>query len=152
MELGRDDWETSGLETGCLTQRQAEVVQLLVNGKKIKEIVRHLGISKRTVDGHLSAARQRACVNTREELIGWAVWTGVAVPGRTMATAGDRTTSQRPAGPGGRPSKMTPNRIALVHELLPGHPVADVAAKIGVSRSTLYEWLRANGRQQRLVI
>jgi DNA-binding CsgD family transcriptional regulator len=135
----RDDLGPGRSETRDLTERQAEVVQLLVNGMRVKQIVRYLGISKRTVDGHLSAARQRARVRTREELIGWAVWTGVAVPGQSAGS--------RPLCPdrGGRPPMMTPERIALARKFLRDEPVAEVARKIGVGRSTLYEWLRANG-------
>jgi DNA-binding CsgD family transcriptional regulator len=56
-----------------LTPRQAEVVRLLVNGLTSKQIARSLGISKRTVEDHVTDARERANVCTRAELIAWAV-------------------------------------------------------------------------------
>jgi DNA-binding CsgD family transcriptional regulator len=163
MLLSRDDREPSRPEPGNLTERQAEVVQLLVNGMGVKQIVRYLGISRRTVDSHLSAARQRMRARTREELIGWAVWTGIVVPGQGMvpgqsvvpgqgmvrgwsAMPGQSAVSRSLcSGRGGRPPMMTPERIALAREFLRDEPVAEVARKIGVGRSTLYEWLRANG-------
>jgi transposase-like protein len=39
---------------------------------------------------------------------------------------------------------MTPERIALARTLLRDQPVAEVARKIGVGRSTLYDWLGAH--------
>lgn len=114
---------------------------------KIKQIARYLGISARTVDKHLSAARERTGARTKEELIGWAVWTGLAVPGlvaiQVGAAHGQKASSLCARG---RPPMMSPERVALAREYLPDLPVAEVARKIGVGRSTLYGWLRANGR------
>jgi DNA-binding CsgD family transcriptional regulator len=139
--------EVRGDGTGdrSLTHRQAEIIQLLVSGMTIKQIARYLGISTRTVDRHLSAARERAGARTKEELIGWTVWTGSAVPGlvttQVSATHGQKASALCARG---RPPMMTPERVALAQEYLPDLPVAEVARKIGVSRSTLYGWLRAN--------
>src|SRR5215467_11888651 len=60
------NYRGDGLDVGALTRRQAEVVQLLVNGMTVKQIASCLGISKRTVTGHLSAARRRARARTSQ--------------------------------------------------------------------------------------
>lgn len=60
-----------------LTARQAEVVRLTVQGLGAKECARVLGISRRTVEDHLTAAKDRAGVATRVELITWAVRNGI---------------------------------------------------------------------------
>ena len=74
--MGIDETHTDFSES-LLTPRQAEVVRLLVNGLTSKQIARCLGISKRTVEDHVSDARKRANVGTRTELIAWAVFTEI---------------------------------------------------------------------------
>src|SRR5579875_3274895 len=53
-----------------LTPRQAEVVRLAQRGLSAKEIARHLGISKRTVEDHFSGARQRTGAASTVALVG----------------------------------------------------------------------------------
>ncbi|MGA8117489.1 MAG: helix-turn-helix transcriptional regulator [Actinocatenispora sp.] len=60
-----------------LTPRQTEVVRLAVLGLTSKETARRLGISKNTVDEHLSEARRRVGAPTKSCLIGWAVASGI---------------------------------------------------------------------------
>ncbi|MQY04632.1 response regulator transcription factor [Actinomadura macrotermitis] len=63
-----------------LTARQTEVVRLAALGLTAKETARRLGISKNTVDEHLSEARRRVGATTKSHLVGWAVASGI-VPG-----------------------------------------------------------------------
>lgn len=67
---------------GNLTTRQLEIVQLLVNGFRVKQVARILEIGRGTVNEHLSCAREKIGVTTREELIAWAVWSGAATVGK----------------------------------------------------------------------
>jgi hypothetical protein len=40
----------------------------------------------------------------------------------------------------GRPTVMTPDRLAAARELLLRHPATQVARKLGISRTTLYAY------------
>jgi DNA-binding CsgD family transcriptional regulator len=171
-----------------LTWRQAQVVQLAASGMSDKEIARHLGLSKRTVEDHFTAARHRWEAATRAELTAMAAMyeaaarlPGPAGEGRvdnlgngTRASApSDGSCSEnqkfrnitittgrsRTGGPPplkvlatddmrggrrrGRPTVMTPERIAAARELLRYHTIAQVAQKLGVGRTTLYTHLSA---------
>ncbi len=59
--------ETSNLPDG-LTEKQREVLDLLVMHKTSKQIARELGISPHTVDQRVVAARRKFGVETRNEL------------------------------------------------------------------------------------
>ncbi|MBT2211290.1 MULTISPECIES: response regulator transcription factor [Actinomadura] len=61
----------------ALTARQTEVVRLAALGLTAKETARELGISKNTVDEHLSEARRRVGAVTKSHLVGWAVAAGL---------------------------------------------------------------------------
>jgi DNA-binding CsgD family transcriptional regulator len=63
-----------------LTQRQRQVLQLAVDDRSAKEIGHVLGISVRTVEGHLVHLRDLAGVNTLAGLTAWAVAKGVVSP------------------------------------------------------------------------
>ena len=43
----------------------------------------------------------------------------------------------------GRPTVMTPERLSAASELLRDHTIAEVAQKLGISRTTLYTHLSA---------
>lgn len=76
-----------------LTPRQTEVVQLAANGMNARQIGRYLGLSVRTVEGHVARARRRIGAVSLTELVARAAATGVVSPGAI------------PAGPEGvRPS------------------------------------------------
>ncbi|ORT47984.1 hypothetical protein KBI5_16730 [Frankia sp. KB5] len=60
-----------------LTARQTEVVRLAALGLTAKETARRLGISKTTVEGHLTEARRRVGANTKSHLVGLAVAAGI---------------------------------------------------------------------------
>lgn len=70
--------EICGLDN--LTPRQGEVLQLTVNGLSAKQIARQLGISVRTVEGHLAAIRMRTATGSQAMLIAWAIASGVTAP------------------------------------------------------------------------
>lgn len=57
----------------ALTQRQVQVVGLLVTGSSIKQIARRLEISPRTVKKHLTTARLALGAETRDHLVALAV-------------------------------------------------------------------------------
>lgn len=63
-----------------MTPRQAEVVQLVAEGQTARRIGVLLGLSTRTVEGHLHQARQRIGVSTVAELVAWAVAIGIVSP------------------------------------------------------------------------
>jgi DNA-binding NarL/FixJ family response regulator len=55
-----------------LTGRELEVLVLVADGLPNKQIARSLGISERTVKGHLTSAFHRLGVSTRSQAILWA--------------------------------------------------------------------------------
>ena len=205
-------------------RRRKQVLQGMADGLTAREVARHLGISRRTVEGHLRALREMTGTRSMGELCAVSVAEGWVTPGRRLPdrTAGDpgplvragapsagldgagaasagpdaaRTASAGPdaaraasagldaaraasagrscpetsqflddliamglsplespaasePGPGrgrprgrrrsGRPTVMTPERVAEARELLPTHSMTDIARKLGVSRATLY--------------
>ncbi len=185
-------------------QRRKQVLQGMADGLTAREVARRLGISRRTVEGHLRALREMTGTRSMGQLCAVGVAEGWVTPGRRLPgrTAGDPgppdgadvppagrdgagapyarrdgagapsagrscpETSQfldnliamdlspleNPAasepGPGrghprgrrrrGRPTVMTPERVAEARQLLPTHSMTDIARKLGVSRATLY--------------
>ncbi|HEX4426181.1 MAG TPA: response regulator transcription factor [Terriglobales bacterium] len=59
----------SRLPDSDLSSREMEVLQLLMNGKKNKEIANMLGITEATVKSHVSAILMRLNVNDRTEAV-----------------------------------------------------------------------------------
>jgi DNA-binding NarL/FixJ family response regulator len=51
-----------------LTTRQLEIVRCVAGGSSSTEIAEHLGLSPRTVEGHLQAAYDKLGVHTRTRL------------------------------------------------------------------------------------
>lgn len=73
---------TAGPATGReekpeLTERQTEILDLLVRGLSAKEIATRLHISPRTVEFHKYQAMERVGVTTSAELIAYAVMKGI---------------------------------------------------------------------------
>lgn len=64
----------------ALTERQAQVVGMLVTGASIKQIARRLEISPRTVKKHLTSARLSLGAETRDHLVALAVARGMVTP------------------------------------------------------------------------
>jgi DNA-binding NarL/FixJ family response regulator len=68
-----------GRETSTpLTVRQREVLQLIAEGRKMKEVAATLGISPRTAESHKYEIMQVLGLNTTAELVQYAVRTGLA--------------------------------------------------------------------------
>lgn len=70
-----------------LTPRQAQVLQLLVWDSPTQEIARHLGISARTVEGHLAAMRRQVGCATLAGLAAWAVAAEAVAPPQARTRA-----------------------------------------------------------------
>ena len=52
-----------------LTQREKEILQLLVNGKSTQGMADHLSLSPRTVTTHIGNIMAKMDVNSRAELV-----------------------------------------------------------------------------------
>jgi two-component system, NarL family, response regulator NreC len=63
-----------------LTVREAEIVQLLAEGKSNKEVASILGISARTVENHRAQVMQRLSLGSFSELIRYAIRNGLVEP------------------------------------------------------------------------
>jgi two-component system, NarL family, response regulator NreC len=69
--------EGGGKETGQLTIRQLEVLRLIGEGKRMKEIAAELCISVRTVEDHKSQLKQLLGAGTTTELVKFAMKKGI---------------------------------------------------------------------------
>ena len=67
-----------------LTDRQLQVVQLMVAGLTNKEIARRLGVTPKTVMHHTVAIYQRLGVRGRSEAVAWAIRAGVTPDPRLL--------------------------------------------------------------------
>jgi DNA-binding NarL/FixJ family response regulator len=63
--------------TPDLTRREAEVLELLAQGKTNKEIARHLVISERTVKFHVSSLMKKLGASNRTEMVSLAAQAGI---------------------------------------------------------------------------
>ena len=88
-------------------QRRKQVLQGMADGLTAREVARRLGISRRTVEGHLRALREMTGTRSMGELCavgvaeGW-VTPGRRLPGRTAGDPGPRVGAGAPsAGPDG---------------------------------------------------
>ncbi len=79
-KLGHIPFEKKPVELfgGPLTSRQREVLQLVAEGKAMKEIAQILGISIRTVEFHKNRIREELGVRTTAELTRYAMHHGLA--------------------------------------------------------------------------
>lgn len=144
-----DDVLGIGQESTQLTRRQMQVIELAARGLSGKQIARYLGLSRRTVEDHFTAARHRLGAATRAELVAVAMGTRPAtrMPEATTGSCSeigqflDRTDDRRERP--GRPTVMTPERLSAARELLRDHTISEVARKLGISRTTLYTHLSA---------
>jgi DNA-binding NarL/FixJ family response regulator len=57
---------------GSLTQRERQILQLIVAGQSNKQIGRELGISEKTVKSHCGRLFQRISVSDRTQAAVWA--------------------------------------------------------------------------------
>ena len=60
-----------------LTQREREVLALLVGGRTNKEIGAALGVAERTIEGHRSRLRDKLSLRTTADLVRWALEHGL---------------------------------------------------------------------------
>jgi DNA-binding CsgD family transcriptional regulator len=97
MDIKREE---DAPEVAGLTRRQTAILRLTAEGLYAKEIARELGISTRTVEGHLAAMRKRSGTRNLRELVAWWVATGANTShgGDSAAVAGAREETGR--GPG----------------------------------------------------
>ena len=127
-----------------LTPRQAEVVKLTQRGLAAKEIARQLGISRRTVEAHLSEARRRVGVTSTVALVGSVIVGTDATESESSYSCSENAgiSEQVIARPDrqrrGRPTVMTDDMIAKARALLPSHSISDIARHLKVSRTTIY--------------
>jgi DNA-binding NarL/FixJ family response regulator len=75
-----DDVLSSDARTRSLSAREREVLQLLAEGKSMKEVAAVLNISPRTVEFHKYRLMERLGVKTNAELVQYAVRTGLIRP------------------------------------------------------------------------
>jgi two-component system nitrate/nitrite response regulator NarL len=69
-----------------LTQRERDIVQLIVDGHSNKALAAALGIAHQTAKNHVRHVMAKVRVNSRVQLCAWAIERGY-VPTRTAATA-----------------------------------------------------------------
>jgi DNA-binding NarL/FixJ family response regulator len=67
-----------------LTPRELDVLRLVIDGQANKQIARRLGISEKTVKGHLTNVFQRIGVTDRTQAALWAERTGIFREGRSQ--------------------------------------------------------------------
>ncbi len=79
------DINPSSLLGGKLTPRQREVLQLIAEGKAMKEIAAILNISVRTVEFHKNCIMQELGFRSTAELTRYAVDHGIAIGDRPLA-------------------------------------------------------------------
>jgi DNA-binding CsgD family transcriptional regulator len=135
----------TGLGTGP-TARQREVLRGVVNGLTAKEVARGLGISTRTVEGHLHKLRRLTGARSMGELCALSVAEGWVAPRRRPEVPGGPCPERvglcaeivAPASRSGRPTVMTPQRIATARQLMRTHTIKETARSLRISRSTLY--------------
>lgn len=63
-----------------LTKREKEIVQLLGESMKVREIAERLGISAKTVDTHKTNVMRKLDVHNRVDLFRFALRSGLARP------------------------------------------------------------------------
>jgi DNA-binding NarL/FixJ family response regulator len=82
-ERGARRWE-GAMDPADLTTRELDVLKLVIAGHSNKQIARQLGISEKTVKGHLTNLYQRIRVSDRTQAALWAERSGIftrGVPG-----------------------------------------------------------------------
>lgn len=75
-----DEALSTDARSRSLSAREREVLQLLAEGKSMKEVAAVLGISPRTVEFHKYRLMDRLGVKTNAELVQYAVRTGLISP------------------------------------------------------------------------
>jgi DNA-binding NarL/FixJ family response regulator len=73
----RHDRQLAPASVADLTPRELDVLRLVIEGQANKQIARRLGISEKTVKGHLTNVFQRIGVTDRTQAALWAQRTGI---------------------------------------------------------------------------
>jgi DNA-binding NarL/FixJ family response regulator len=73
----RHDHQPGPASAADLTPRELDVLRLVIDGQANKQIARRLGISEKTVKGHLTNVFQRIGVTDRTQAALWAERTGI---------------------------------------------------------------------------
>lgn len=60
-------------EFGGLTEREREIVALIVQGKRNSEIAEHFVLSKRTVEKHVANILSKLELTSRAQIVRWAI-------------------------------------------------------------------------------
>ncbi len=77
IDLLLRDKSSAGSSKPDLTPRQREVLQLVAEGRTMKEVADVLGISVRTAEGHRYETMESLGVQTTAELVQWAIRLGL---------------------------------------------------------------------------
>ncbi len=72
--------DSSGSTRGMLTRREGQVLQLVAEGKSLRQIAALLGISPKTAEHHREHIRKKLGVHTTADLVRWAIRLGLIVP------------------------------------------------------------------------
>lgn len=64
-----------------LTPRQREVLQLIVEGRTVKQVAQTLGISAKTVETHRAQIMERLAIHDLAGLVRYAIRAGIIAPG-----------------------------------------------------------------------
>jgi DNA-binding NarL/FixJ family response regulator len=75
-----DTQQSSAAPFGLLTTRQREVLQLVAEGRSVKEIATKLGVSPKTIEFHKSNIVQALGLHTTADLVKYAIRHGLASP------------------------------------------------------------------------
>jgi DNA-binding NarL/FixJ family response regulator len=70
--FGEDDTAPGDPELDRLTNREREVLRLIARGYAYKQIAKHLSLSVKTVEAHVSAVLRKLQLSNRYELTRWA--------------------------------------------------------------------------------
>ena len=81
-ELGVANRSSNSTSAARLTGREAEVVELVADGLSNKTIAARLGVSVRTIEGHLNHAFAKLGIDSRTELVRLVLTRDAAVDGR----------------------------------------------------------------------
>ena len=79
-EYAREAPEDKGSPFSLLTHREREVLQLLAEGKSVKQIASHLYISVKTVESHRKQIMEKLDIHTVAELTKYAMREGLTAP------------------------------------------------------------------------
>ena len=89
VERAQRWWEEVGRKWESLTEREQEVLALMVEGRSNREIAAALWISEKTVEKHVGRILEKLGVNTRIEAAVWAVGENLRRGGKSPQNKGE---------------------------------------------------------------